>query len=162
MVLLAALVLALLPLVFWLMPTGAMEWVSDMSSLSRDALRPTALSPWLGSLITLVPVAISLTLLWQLWQLFGSFAAGRALTHGAQQHLRRFALAMLAMAVCDPIHRAAMSVVFSLGNPPGQRQLIIKLSSNDDVQLLLALVLLAIATVMGEAVRASDENRTFV
>ena len=162
MVLLGAVALALLPFVFWFMPSWVAVWVSQMTALPASAVRPTELTPWLGALATLLPVGLGLAALWQLWQLFGAFAAGRALTHAAQQHLRRFALALLALSVCEPIYRAAMSVLFSLGNPPGQRQLIVGLSSHDYLQVLLALVLLAIAIVMGDAVRAEEENRAFV
>lgn len=162
MALLGALVLVLLPFVFWWMPSLAQAWVSQMTSLPDDAVRPTTISPWLGTLATLAPAGLGLAALWQLWQLFGAFAAGHALTPAAQQHLRRFAMALLTLAVCEPIYRAAMSVLFSLGNPPGQRQLIVSLSSHDYLQVLLALVLLAIAIVMGDAVRASEENRQFV
>jgi hypothetical protein len=162
MVLIGAVVLVVLPFVFWWMPSWAQAWVSQMTALPDGAVRPTTLSPWLGTLATLVPAGLGLAALWQLWQLFGAFAAGRALTLAAQHHLRRFAIALLTLAVCEPLYRAAMSVVFSLGNPPGQRQLIISLSSHDYLQGLLALVLLAIALVMGEAVRAAEENREFV
>jgi hypothetical protein len=162
MALLGAIALALLPSIFWLMPSSVPPWVSQMTALPQEAVRPQPLTPWLGALATLLPVSLGLTALWQLWQLFGAFAAGHALTPTAQQHLRRFAVALFALAVCEPIYRAAMSVLFSLGNPPGQRQLIIGLSSHDYLQVLLALVLLAIAIVMGDAVRAAEENRAFV
>lgn len=162
MVLAGAIALALLPSIFWLMPSSVPGWVSQMTALPDGAVRPAPLTPWLGALATLLPVGLGLAALWQLWQLFGAFAAGHALTPCAQQHLRRFAIALLTLAVCEPIYRAAMSVLFSLGNPPGQRQLIIGLSSHDYLQVLLALVLLAIAIVLGEAVRAAEENREFV
>lgn len=144
------------------MPSWVPAWVSQMTSLPDNAVRPATLTPWLATLATLLPAGLGLAALWQLWQLFGAFAAGRALTYDAQQHLRRFALVLLALAVCEPIYRGAMSVVSSLGNPPGQRMLVVSLSSHDYLQGLLALVLLAIAIVMGDAVRAADENRSFV
>jgi hypothetical protein len=162
MVLAGAVVLAMLPWIFWLVPSSVPAWVSQMTSLPDGAVRPTALTPWLGTLATLLPAGLGLAALWQLWQLFGAFAAGHALTHEAQQHLRRFALALLTLAVSEPIYRAAMSVLFSLGNPPGSRQLIVSLSSHDYLQVLLALVLLAIAIVMGDAVHAAEENKSFI
>ena len=55
-----------------------------------------------------------------------------------------------------------MSVVLTLGNPPGQRQLVIGLSWDDYLAVLLAVVLIAIATVMAEAVRVAEENEGFV
>ncbi len=162
MIALGALMLMLLPWVFWLMPSWVPAWVSQMTSLPGDAVRSTTLTPWLGTLVTLLPAGLGLAALWQLWRLFGAYAQGRALTHEAQRHLRRFAALLLALALVEPLYRAAMSVVFSLGNAPGSRQLILSLSSHDYLQVLLALVLLAIATVMGEAVRAAEENKSFV
>jgi hypothetical protein len=84
MVLLGAVVLALLPFVFWWMPSLVPAWVSQMTSLPDGAVRPTEISPWLGTLATLVPAGLGLAALWQLWRLFGAFAAGHALTPAAQ------------------------------------------------------------------------------
>ena len=100
--------------------------------------------------------------LWQLWRLFAEYGAGRVFGREAQSRLKRFAWALLAAALLAPLVRAAMSVVLTLGNPPGQRQLVIGLSWDDYLAVLLAAVLIAIATVMAEAVRVAEENEGFV
>jgi hypothetical protein len=97
-----------------------------------------------------------------LWQLFGEYGAGRALTQAAQRHLQRLAVVLLAMALLQPVLRAAYSVVLTLGNPPGERRLVIAVGSDDYVALIIGLALLAIATVMRQAVAAAEENRGFV
>ena len=42
-----------LPFVFWLMPSWVPAWVSQMTSLPDNAVRPATLTPWLATLATL-------------------------------------------------------------------------------------------------------------
>ena len=69
---------------------------------------------------------------------------------------------MSTAALLAPVMRSVMSVVFTLSNPPGQRMLALSLSWSDYLAVLLAVVLIAIATVMAEAVRVAEENEGFV
>ncbi|MFT3957266.1 MAG: DUF2975 domain-containing protein [Piscinibacter sp.] len=116
----------------------------------------------IGAAVSVLPVAVGLYALWQLWQLFGEYAAGRVFGLAAVQRLRRFAWALLGAALLAPLVRAVMSVVLTVGNPPGQRMLVIGFSWNDYLAVLLAAVLIAIATVMAEAARVAEENAGFV
>lgn len=147
---------------FWTSPEWIAQAAPQMTDLAGQAITLDAQARWLGAAISLLPLAIGWYGLWQLWHLFGHYARGQALTATAQQPLRRFAWAVLLMAPAGPLFRAALGVVLTLGNPPGQRVLAIGVSSNDYLLLLVGLVLLAIATVMAEAVRAAEENRQFV
>ena len=147
---------------FWASPEWIARAAPQMTDLAGQAITVDARARWLGAALSLLPLALCWYGLWQLWRLFGHYAQGRALTTLAQQPLRRFAWALLLMAPAGPLFRAALGVVLTLGNPPGQRVLAIGISSNDYLLFLLGLVLLAIATVMAEAVRAAEENREFV
>jgi len=112
--------------------------------------------------VMLIPVACSLAVLWQVWRLFGQYRLGQVFSAAALTHLRRFAWALVALAVVQPLARVLMSVAISLDNPPGHRHLVISFSSNDFALLLLALVFVAIARVMVEAAQAADEVEQFV
>jgi len=147
---------------FWASPEWIARAVPQMTDLAGHAVTVDARARWLGATLSLLPLALCWYGLWQLWRLFGHYARGQALTAIAQQPLRRFAWALLLMAPAGPLFRAALGVVFTLGNPSGQRVLAIGISSNDYLLFLLGLVLLAIATVMADAVRAAEENRQFV
>jgi hypothetical protein len=147
---------------FWASPEWIARAAPQMTDLAGHAITLDARARWLGAASSLLPLAIGWYGLWQLWRLFGHYARGLALTAAAQQSLRRFAWAVLLMAPAGPMFRAALGVVLTLGNPPGQRVLAIGISSNDYLLLLLGAVLLAIATVMAEAVRAVEENKQFV
>lgn len=107
-------------------------------------------------------VATGLWLLWHLWRLFGEYRQGAVFSPRALASLRRFAWGMLALALVQPLSGALMSVAVSWDNPPGQRLVMVALSSNDYALLLGALVFLAIARVMTEAARVAEENEGFV
>jgi len=151
-----------LPVWFWLTP----EWVAALGARMADigctAIHVDARALALGLAISVLPLAVGVYLLVQLWRLFGEYGRGRALTEGAQRHLSHFARALLVLALLQPVVRAGLSVVLTLGNPPGQRQLVLSLSGDDYLMALVAAALVAIAAVMRQAVAAADENRRFV
>jgi Protein of unknown function (DUF2975) len=162
MSLLGALLLVAVTLWSWISPEFALKWAAEYAIAGAAPVTLSERAHRLGALVTLLPMAIGLIALLHLWRLFGDYARGLALTGRAQDHLRRFAFTLLAGAVLQPLYRAALSVIATMDNPPGQRMLIIKLSSDDYLLLLLGLVLLAIAMAMSDAVRAVEENRGFV
>jgi Protein of unknown function (DUF2975) len=160
--LLGALSLLTVPLLFWLQPAWVAQAAPQIAGVDSAAVSVTSDARLAGAALSALLVAVGLCALWFLWRLFGEYAAGRALGLAAQQYLARFAVCMLASAIAQPLVRAAMSTVLTMGNPPGQRLLVIGLSWNDYLFLLLGLVLLAVAHVMVDAVRAADENAGFV
>jgi hypothetical protein len=112
--------------------------------------------------VSVLPVAVALALLWQLWGLFGEYRHGAVFSERALRCLGRFASALVVLGLVQPLARALGSVAVSWDNPPGQRQLMVTISSNDYALVLVALVFLAIARVMREAARAAEENEGFV
>ncbi len=148
------------PFWFWLSPANVLALGPQMVGVNNLVVDDRARA--LGAAVSVLPIGVGLFALWQLWQLFAEYGAGRVFGRVAQARLKRFAWALLVVALLAPLVRAAMSVVLTLGNPPGQRMLAISLSWNDYLAVLLAAVLIAIATVMAEAVRAAEENEGFV
>lgn len=112
--------------------------------------------------ITAVPVSVLLFGLWQVRALFLNFANGHVFTLASARLLRNFAGTVLAQAILGPISSTALMLAFTLNNPPGTRQLVITLSSQDYLALIVGGVLLAVSWVMVEATRIADENASFV
>jgi hypothetical protein len=112
--------------------------------------------------VTLLPVSLGLALLWQLWSLFGEYLRGDVFGGHALACLRRFATLLFVLSLAQPLAQVLMSVAVSWDNPPGQRQLMVMVSSNDYALVLGALVFMAIARVMTEAARVAEENEGFV
>ena len=112
--------------------------------------------------ITAVPVGVLLFGLWQVRALFLKFADGQVFTLASARLLRNFAGSVLAQAILGPLSSTALMLAFTLSNPPGNRQLVITLSSHDYLALIVGGVLLAVSWVMVEATRIADENASFV
>ncbi len=115
-----------------------------------------------GFFISLVPLSILFYGLSQASQLFSGYRRGEIFTNSAVERLRRLAQSLVTVSIAGPIAQAALSVVLTWHAGPGHRQLSLSLSSNDYFLAALGLLLLAIAQVMREAVRISDEHREIV
>lgn len=112
--------------------------------------------------ITAVPFSVMLWGLWNARAMFNDLAGGHAFSSDAARHLHRFGVAVLAQALLGPLTATALALALSLANPPGQRILLLTLSSNDYIALVVGGVLIALASVMREAARLAEENASFV
>jgi hypothetical protein len=127
---------------------------------ARLPLTPT--DQLIAGLIIAVPVGVMVWGLWHVRALFRDFAGGRVFTGSAAHHLQRFGVSVLAQGPLGPLTATALGLALSLGNPPGQRYLVLTLSINDYFALIIGGVLVAVAAVMREAARLADENASFV
>ncbi|WP_322515558.1 DUF2975 domain-containing protein [Rhodopseudomonas palustris] len=116
----------------------------------------------LAAIIIAVPVAVLVWGLLNVRALFGDFARGRVFTAATATHLQRFGIAVAAQGALGPLTATVLALVLSLGNPPGQRLLVLTFSSNDYISVIVGGVLIAVAAVMREATRIADENASFV
>ena len=160
--LVGAAALLAVPVLFWSDPGWVREAAPALAGLGGQPMVIDRRALLLGALASVPGVLLGLAALWQLWQLFGEYAAGRVFAAAAQQHLRGFAAALLASAVLTPLLRTAVGIALTLGNPPGQRLLVFTLSWNDYLSMLCGAVLLAVARVMADAVRLAEDNAGFV
>ena len=134
---------ALLPcvlMVYWA-TTSAPE-LAAQGNLSANAIQ-LPLLPWqrlAGAAITSVPLILLLTGLWHARQCFDQFAKGQVFTVQATARLRRFAGWVAAAALAAIVAGAATSVILTLHNPPGARQLSVGISSNHLFTLFFAAV----------------------
>ena len=88
---------------------------------------------------------------------------GRVIVHGvAIKPGKPVILAMVGAVPVIGLPGYPVSAVLTMHNPPGQRMLAFGLAWSDYMSVLLGLVLLAVARVMSDAVRAAEENAGFV
>lgn len=139
----------------WVTRVAGSEWGLGLMQLDAGARLG-------GFLASLVSAGVAIWALWEIWALFGCYARGELLALRPVRHLRRMGLALVALAFAMPISHTLHVLALTLGNPAGQRQISFGLSSQHYLSLLFGLVLLALATVMREAVRLADENAEFV
>lgn len=160
---LGGLSLLAVPLSFWSQP----DWIGEAGRSVAGLPDSTALvvddrARGLGLLSSVPGIGLGLWALLCLWRLFGAYAQGRFFDGEACRQLRRFAWALLGMALLVPLQRGLIAMALTLGNPPGQRMLVLGFSWHDYLGVLIGLVLLAVAIVQAEAARLADENAGFV
>jgi len=159
---LGAFALCVVPVAFWCSPGWVAEDGPALASLHGHPVVIDARARLWGTVASAPGVALGLAALVQLWALFGEYAAGRVFGAAAVRHLRHFAWFTLASAVLVPLQRAAIGVALTVGNPVGQRVLVLGVNWSDYAAILCAAVLLASAAVMAEAARLAEENESFV
>ena len=133
------------------------EIVPDMPYRTPDTLTLAVL--W-GALS--LPLVAGLLLLWHVWRLFGHFAAGRVFDLASVRHLQWLGWGLLILAAARPLSHTLAVLTLSWHNPPGQRQLLVGISTDHYTLLMLGLVLVAMARIMRESVRVARENAEFV
>ena len=161
MALIGGIVLLVLGVTLWASPA----WVAEVAASEAGVAMKSPVTPamqWGGALVGMVPVSLGLFALFQVWQLFGDYGRGAIFTPGASLRLRRLAWSLMGVAAAQVLARTAIGLVLTMNNPPGQKMLVIRLSSHDYVLLLFGVLLLAIAWVMVEATRLAQENAEFV
>lgn len=153
-------VIGTLPFMFWAQP----DWVASVAQREWDLPR---MQLDLGSRLlalaaSLLPTGVILFSLWQMWAMFGCFAAGELLARRPARHLRRLGIGLCALAITQPLSHTLTVLALTWGNPKGERRLWFGLSSDHYLALLFGLLLLALAQVLHEAARVADENAEFV
>jgi hypothetical protein len=94
--------------------------------------------------------------------MFRAFARGEIFSGYTARQLQIFAATVLLQSPLGPLTAAGLSAALSVGNPPGERALMIAISSNDYYALVIGGVLFAAATLMREGARIAEENASFV
>jgi hypothetical protein len=116
----------------------------------------------LAGAIGLLQASIAVFAVWRLRQLFGLYAQGLIFTTENTRCMRHFAAAVVAFAIAKPITGALLSVVLTMNNPPGQRQLAISAGSSELTTLFIGGVFLIIAWIMDEAREMAEEQAEII
>lgn len=157
----AAAVPAILLAVLVFDPPGLDDWLMEaLKASSRTVL--TTETRIAAMVIAAVPVALGVTVLLLLHRLFLGFSRGQILVPESGRILRRIGIVIVVLGPLEILLRALASVVLSLPNPPGQRQIVVGISSDDITTIISGILLIVLGWTLEEAARIADENRQFV
>lgn len=127
--------------------------------------RPFTLTPrtWLlAFVLSLIPIGLFIYAMANVAGLFGCFASGRVFVTRNAAYIARIGWTFVAMGLVAFPLRPLIELALTLDNAPGQRSVSIALSLEMLANGVTGAGLLAIATVLREAVRLHDENQQFV
>jgi len=112
--------------------------------------------------VMLLPALIAA---WALWRLRGFFAlvgGGAGLSFAAADRLMSFARGLTVLVLAKPVCGALLSVLVTLPNPPGSRQLVLRFSSDELFLLVICALLVAVVWTLREGARIAREHAEFV
>ncbi|MEM7056132.1 MAG: DUF2975 domain-containing protein [Pseudomonadota bacterium] len=115
-----------------------------------------------GFAFTMIPAGIFLYGIWRLYCLFNLFAQGELFSSRAARHLHAFAAALLIKTCLTPFTGAAIGVLASWNNPPGERMLAISLSQAGVAWMLIAALLFALSWIMTVAEEIAEDQKLIV
>lgn len=142
-------------------PTGLDDWLRS----AVDASNSTVLTPAtrIATLaIACIPVLLAVAVLLLLHKLFLGFSRGAVLVPASGRILRQIGLIIAILAPLQIVLCAVASVVLSLPNPPGERELAIGIGSDDISTLIAGMLLIVLGWTLEEAASVADENSRFV
>lgn len=156
-----------------LLMVGGMIWLwRDTEHLSNYARGTIGLNAPIGSLsgrgywaalaIGAVPAGLFVAAMLRLAHLFARFGRGLVLEEENAGRLVGIGWLLTAFGVATPIARSLQGIALTFDNPPGQRQIALTIDPGTFGALAAGAVLVAFGIVLREAVRLSDENRSFV
>jgi len=154
--------IAILMLVAIALPGWLRNIALDKLGTAALALPITPLGQTLAGIVLAVPVGLMLYGLFAVQRMFRAFARGEIFSGYTAHQLQIFAATVLLQSPLGPLTAAGLSAALSVGNPPGERGIMIAFSSNDYFALIIGGVLFAAATIMREGARIAEENASFV
>jgi hypothetical protein len=111
---------------------------------------------------SLLPVVLLCAALLFLRSTFLQFAQGAYFSSRAIAGLRRFALMIGFMGVTYILLSPLHSVLLTMGNGPGHKQLVLSITSSHVMSIVVAVCVWVVAWVMGHAASLQEENRQFI
>lgn len=112
--------------------------------------------------VSALPLGLLFMGIWQAKQCFAQFVEGQVFTSRATEHLRRFAGWVAAAALAAIVAGTVISVLLTLNNAPGTRQLAVGFSSNHVFTLFFAGLVWLMADIIGQGQALAEENERFV
>ena len=140
------------------------EGLAEQGQLGIGAIK-APIETWqrvAGAALSLLPVGMLIAGLLQARRCFLLFAAGRVFVSEATLCLRRFAGWVAASVAAGMLASTALSVVLTINNPPGMRQLIVGVGSNEVFTLSFAAMVWLMAAVIAHGQALAEENASFV
>ena len=152
--------LVLIPLAngaFWLLfnslPTG---FISELPVTVQQDLSPLTLG--LAFLISLVPLSVVLFGVQSLRKLFALYERAVFFSSDNVHCFRDLGYALMVWVAASTLYTTVLSVILTLPNPPGQRQVVLQFGSGDLGILIAGAIVIVIARIMNEARLIEDEN----
>ena len=154
--------LPIIPLAYWGLETP--DRLAEPAQLAVGAIQ-APIEIWqrvIGATLSLLPVGMLVAGLLQARRCFLLFAAGQIFVSETTRCLRRFAGWVAASVAAGILTSSILSVLLTINNPPGMRQLAVGVGSNELFTLSFAAMVWLMAAVIAHGQALAEENASFV
>jgi len=161
--LLLSILLVAIPLLdigFWSLINYLPETLINVNT-SGSPIVPNKLSVQLqviGFIVSLLPLSALLYCIMNIRKLFSFYKEGVIFSFEHVSLFKKTATALMLWVILKIIYDSAVSVIFTFGNPPGQRLLRVGLSSGEVTALFVGGIIFIIAWVMDEGRILNEEK----
>lgn len=126
-------------------------------------VRPSGAALTFAGVIHLVLAAIFVAAMWSARSLFRLFGQAATPFHpAAPALLMRIGLLAIASAVAGIAGRTMIALLMTSANPPGQRELVLGISSGEITALMIGFLMFAFALIMHEGIRLDEDSRSIL
>jgi DUF2975 family protein len=144
-------------LLFWLffnsLPAG---FKNDLPVSTGNSLSFLTLS--LAFLVCMIPGSVTVYALLTLKKLFKLYEKAVVFSASNVDCFRRLGYTLIFWVIAKLISMPLLSIVLSLANPPGERQLVAGIGATDIGTLVIGAIIVVISWVMNEACKLNDEQ----
>jgi Protein of unknown function (DUF2975) len=123
---------------------------------------PSPVIIFAAACVAALPIAAFLLALSQTWHFFGQVKRENPYSAQAQQSLKWLGRAAIACALIGVLARTLVGLLLTSANPPGQKMLIIGVSSGEIASVVVGILVFVFANVVREAAALAYENASFV
>ena len=148
---------------FFVMPDLARSMLVDNAPKGLPILsEPSVGVIYALLLISSITVSVQVFIMWHMRALLDLYAEGQALSRACAGRIWRIGIGFVVLPLTGVLYGTASTMLLTLGNPVGERQISIGVSSAQLTAIVGGAMLLLVGVAMQEASKQADENRSFV
>lgn len=132
------------------------------AGLPPGSANPAPAELWAAAALAAIPGAIFIAIMGEFRRLFRRVAEGAFLSSAFTGSLRRLGWLAIASGAAGLAINTLVPLVLTYSNPPGQKMLVIAISSAQVAGLVIGLLFFMLTHVFAEVTRIEEDNRSIV
>lgn len=117
---------------------------------------------WQGFIVSFLYVGIDMLILYFFTRLFTHYERGEVFTKKSIHYLKKIGVWMFVSAAVNPFYQLAISLILTLHNPHGYREMTLSIGTDYIRNLIIAGLVFLIAYIMQEALQLHEEQALVV
>lgn len=113
---------------------------------------------WEGFILSFIPGGVGMLIAYFLTRLFSCYERGAVFTQESIRFIKKIGIIMIVWAVLNPFYQVAISIILTMHNPHGYREIAITMNVDYVRNLIMAGLVFLIAYIMQEALKLHEDQ----